>query len=60
MFVVTFYLLFLVLFCNRECFVRVVTKRDAATLNPIIQQNVVSGSEIWSDKWGAYRGLSGK
>ena len=56
MFVVTFYLLF----CHRKCFMRVVTKRDAATLILIIHQNVVGGSEIWSDEWGAYRGLCGK
>ena len=32
-------------------------KRDRATLIPLIQKYIKSGSVIYSDSWGAYRGL---
>jgi len=35
-----------------------VPKRDAATLIPIIQEHVLPRTEIWTDKWAAYRRLS--
>ena len=33
--------------------------RDSTTLVPIIQECIAPGSEIWSDEWAAYRGISG-
>ncbi len=35
-----------------------VPRRDAVTLIPIIQANVVPGSTIYSDEWAAYRQLN--
>ena len=43
-----------------ECFLRIVKKRDQGTLVSIIQQSVASGTEIHSNEWDAYRGLSGR
>ena len=47
------------LFLYRQCFLRLVDKKDRATLVPIIQECIAPGSEIWSDEWAAYRGISG-
>ena len=47
------------LFLYRQCFLRLVDKRDRATLVPIIQECIAPGTEIWSDEWAAYRGISG-
>ena len=38
---------------------RIVEKRDRDTLIPIIQECIAQGTEIHSDEWGAYRGISG-
>ena len=37
----------------------IVEKRDPDTLIPIIQECIEQGTEVHSDKWGAYRGISG-
>ena len=47
------------LFLYRQCFLRLVDKRDRTTLVPIIKECIAPGSEIWSDEWAAYRGISG-
>jgi len=39
-------------------YIELVTKRDAATLLPIIQRVVEPGTTIWSDEWAAYGQLS--
>lgn len=38
--------------------VRAVPDRSAATLLPIIQQNVAPGTIVWSDEWAAYSNVS--
>ena len=35
----------------------IVDQRDAATLLPIIQQDINSGTTVWSDMWAAYNGV---
>ena len=39
-------------------YMQIVSKRDAATLLPIIQQHVARGTKIYSDQWAAYRQVS--
>ena len=39
---------------------QLVDKRDRQTLQPIIMANIAPGTEIHSDEWGAYVGLTGK
>lgn len=43
---------------TKEFFMELVPRRDAATLLPIIQRNIVAGSTIWSDQWAAYGTLN--
>lgn len=38
---------------TRECFAVLVDQRDANTLIPIIQQFIIAGTTIYSDKWAA-------
>jgi transposase-like protein len=42
---------------TRECFMYAVADRAAATLLPIIQQSILPGTTIISDRWQAYNGL---
>ena len=35
-------------------FMELVPQRDATTLIPIIQRNVLPGSTVWNDEWAAY------
>ena len=42
---------------TKEFFMVLVPRRDAATLFPFIQANIVPGTTIWSDGWAAYAGL---
>jgi len=44
---------------TKEFFMEVVQQRDAATLLPIIRQNILPGSRIWSVERAAYCGLPG-
>jgi hypothetical protein len=44
---------------TKNFFMQLVPARDAATLIPIIQQNILPGTTIWSDEWAAYNGLGG-
>ncbi|RWR99692.1 hypothetical protein B4U79_11355, partial [Dinothrombium tinctorium] len=45
---------------TKECFVAPVLRRDEATLLPLIQNNIESGSHIVSDMWAAYRNIQTK
>jgi len=38
--------------------VRAVPDRSAATLLPIIQQHIATGTIVWSDEWVAYSNVS--
>ena len=38
-------------------FMETVRRRDAATLTPVIQRNILPGTRIWSDEWRAYHQL---
>ena len=39
-------------------YMEIVAKRDAATLLPIINSHVASGTTVWSDQWAAYNRVS--
>ena len=39
-------------------FMKIVAKRDAITLLPIIQNNILPGTTVWSDQWSAYSQVS--
>ena len=41
-----------------KCFLVPVERRDRATLEPLIQENIAPGSIIWSDDWRAYTGIA--
>ena len=41
---------------TEEFFIQLVDARDAQTLIPVIQANILPGTEIWSDQWVAYNG----
>lgn len=43
---------------TRECFMLAVPDRSAATLMPIIQQYILPGTTVMSDKWRAYNGIA--
>ena len=43
---------------TNECFATVVPDRTAATLQQIIQKNVVVGTTIHTDMWGGYRNIN--
>jgi ISXO2-like transposase domain len=43
---------------TKEFFIQLVDARDAQTLIPVIQANILPGTEIWSDQWPAYNGLA--
>lgn len=40
-----------------ECFIFAVENRTAASLIPIIEENIAPGSIIISDKWKSYNGI---
>jgi len=40
-----------------DFFMEIVPRRDAATLMPVIQRNILPGTCIWSDEWWAYHQL---
>ena len=43
---------------THDAFLVEVPRRDAATLLPIIQQQVLPGTTVWSDQWQAYRQIT--
>ncbi|ESO11399.1 hypothetical protein HELRODRAFT_145646, partial [Helobdella robusta] len=43
---------------TKEAFLVEVPQRDIATLMPIIQQHILPGTSIWSDRWSAYNNLT--
>ena len=40
-------------------YMQIVPQRDAATLLPIINSHVATGTTVWSDQWAAYNAVSG-
>ena len=40
-----------------DFFMEIVDQRDAAHLEPIIRNNILPGTTIWSDQWAAYNNL---
>lgn len=42
---------------TKEAFVRIVHSRDAETLLPILQDNILPGTTVYSDEWAAYQAL---
>jgi transposase-like protein len=42
---------------TKSFFIELVDRRDAATLLPVIQRNILPGTVIWSDEWAAYNRL---
>lgn len=43
---------------TRECFFVEVINRNSVTLSNLIKENVIEGSEIWTDCWGGYINLN--
>ena len=42
---------------SNKCFIVAVEHRDATTLVPLVQQYILPGTTIISDKWAAYNGI---